>query len=615
MPRKPTPEQVAEARVARLTEDYILDGYMARRDYLSEYVARQQKTDSFIAGDWAVEFPDGRVVHDKPKIENAVISKIEDTGGLTGNGLPTIRVEPRDERDYNNSQEREKAILNYWSQSELPLILPRLAMDMIGMGMCAMKVWPDFRVKDPAMRFPQYKRLDPRHILPPLDYVIEGDIEPSDVIVHKYVKIRNLARQYPQQAAEIQRVAEKIAMSANRGKRQGQPNVVVDTSQVLVVEYWGREGIVHLAMVDGYPETNVVLLSEENPLECVPIVLGVRPTADGRIRGKVESMMPALAAENRLVTYVLDYADQMVFAPIKKRGTVQNAEDFGPGAIIDLGPDGDIGRVDPAHSNPQLFQIISDLERHAKRGGNQSDARVGDVKQSIVSGAGIEAMQGTLVTEVQGYNVIFESMLRRANSIAIKEDVHFCNGRKEVSGMGKSGGYVLKYTPAELFKDGKFSDNYVSYGAASGLDKSNAEVRIDQRARSGYVSRRYVRENIDGIPNVTAEEERILDEAALAALVQGIFAAAANGDMGPLSAFMEVRKRHENPILALHEIAAAATQQAAQGGGQPGPAAMPTTAQADATALSSGALPGTEESLPAVDAGSLPPVAQTVMAG
>src|SRR6266542_972448 len=340
---------------------FVLDAYQTRREYLTEYITDLNKLDAFRDGQSVVTFPDGSQVVDTPKIENMVLSKIDDTGNLSGGTLPSIRVEPINDRDETGSSNREKAFQHYWQNSKVGLILPRLYMDLVGAGIAAMRVWPDFSQKDRSKRWPMYKRIDPRHLLPPLNLPVEGHVRPPDIITHRIVKTRNLMRDYPDAVNDLKTFAAKVG--SPRGK--GNP-VIADTSQVTVIEYWGEDGVVFLAMLENYPDSAVPLMSEYNPTEVCPVAVGVRPTANGKIRGKVFAMMPQLAAENRLVTYVLTYADQMVFAPLKKKGSVANAEQFGPGAIIDVGDDGDISRIDPARADPQIFQIMSDLERHAR---------------------------------------------------------------------------------------------------------------------------------------------------------------------------------------------------------------------------------------------------------
>lgn len=601
---KPSVREVIEATEARKLEDYVLDAAATRREYLTEFHSRQRKLDAFIGGDWPVEFPDGRIVRDRPKIENRVVTKIEDTGKLAGTQVPSIHVEPLDKRDAKNSQRREQVIRYYWQMSDMSLLLPRLFMDMIGTGICALLVWPDFQQKK-ENRFPVYKRIDPRFLLPPLDYVIEGTLEPHDVITHRMVKLRNLARDYPTKAAELQVAANKIAQSVNRGK-DPRSHIIVSTASVLVIEYWGKDGIMRLACVDGYPETAVVLENEYNEVECCPVVLGVRPTADGHIRGQVEHMMPQLAAENRLMTYVLDYADQAVYAPLAKKGTVVNAEDFGPGAIIDLGPDGEITRVPPATIRPEVFKIIQDLERHSRRGGNLPEARAGDVSQSIGSAAFVESLMGGLTTEVQSYQSVMEIVLRKANEIAQKEDVKYCNAEKEVYGLAKGGSYREKYVPEALLKD---ISNYVSYGAGMGLDKLNTEARITQRQRSGYVSEAWVMEQLDGIDNAAKMKQQIIEEAMLKTVLAGLFAQAQQaGNIAPLTEFYNALQAEVDPLMVLDKMVALSVPVNQPPGPEPGgPAGTP--AGAEQQALTQGGLPGASPNVPPTE-GQLPPLPQ-----
>lgn len=530
-------------------------------------------------------------MRDRPKTENRVVTKIEDTGSLAGSMLPTIRVEPINERDYTNAEMRERVLQYYWQLSDMKLILPRMFMDMIGTGLCALLVWPDFS-KDRDVRFPLFRRIDPRFLLPPLDYVIEGTLEPHDVITHRSVKLRNLARDYPEQSATLTALATKIATKNTSRKNQG---IIVDTSQVLVVEYWGRDAIMRLALVENFPETAVILENEYNATDCCPVTLGVRPTSDGRIRGKVEHMMPQLAAENRLLTYVLDYTDQAVYAPLAKKGTVVNAEDFGPNAIIDLGPDGELTRVPPAVIRPEVFKIIQDLERHSRRQGNMPEARAGDVSQSIGSAAFVESLMGGLTTEVQSLQAVMEVLLRKGNEIAQVQDKTYCDAEnKIVYGLAKGGSYREKYTPSVLFKD---ISNFVSYGAGQGLDKFNAEIRISNRQKMGYVSERWVRENLDGVENVTQQERQIIEEAMLKAMLSGLFAQAQQaGNIAPVAEFYKVLQKEENPLVALDAVVAASVPLQ----GVPGPEAAMAGANpaAEAASLRKGGIVGNAAGLP-----------------
>src|SRR3990167_3087219 len=167
-----SPENVIEAAEARRMEDFITSTYSSRREYMTEYMSKLDRVDDFLDGRWVVEFGDGRKVVDSPKIENDALTKIEDTGLLAGNIIPSISVEPLHERDVKPAEKRERILRYYWQNSEVGLLLPRLFMDAVGTGMYGIKVWPDFQIPKDE-RFPIFTRVDPRTILPPLDHAME----------------------------------------------------------------------------------------------------------------------------------------------------------------------------------------------------------------------------------------------------------------------------------------------------------------------------------------------------------------------------------------------------------------------------------------------------------
>jgi hypothetical protein len=236
-------------------------------------------------------------------------------------------------------------------------------------------------------------------------------------------------------------------------------------------------------------------------------------------------------------------------------------------------------------------------------------SRQGNVDQSQASASFVESLNSGLITEVQTLQGVMEVMMRQANVIAQEQDKIWCDTEKMVYGLAKGGSFREKYTPSALLKD---TANFVSYGAGSGLDKFNAQVRLDQLQRSGYVSKRWVRENVDGIENITQEEERIMDEAAIAAYMQGMLAKAAQGDLSAIGAFMDARDNADGNILeALHEVIKQ-NPSVLQAPGQPGPAPQQGSAAGDMLAAQKGALPGAggTPAAPGQPPGGIPPLGQ-----
>lgn len=585
-----TPKQVLGADESRRLEDFVVSTYSSRREYANDYLKRLENLSDFLDGHWRIEFPDGRVIVDTPKIENTALTKIEDTGYLAGNIIPNLSVQARHERDVAPSELRERILRYYWQHSALPLLLPRWFMDMVASGMYGIQVWPDF-ARPKEERFPVYKRLDPRTILPPLDHAIEGHVEPNDVMVHKTQKVRALALKYPDKMGQLMSMAEKINGSASRW---GPKKVIADTTNAEVVEFWGKDQIMRIAMIPNFRENYVVLESEVNTTGRCPIVLGFRPTWGSAIKGKVEGMIPTLTAQNRLMTYILDYGDQLVYSPLFKKGNVQNAEDYGPNAMIEGDENSDLTRVGPPPLQSSIFGVLGELQQSTYRSGNQPPGRRGEADQSIISGTGVESLMGGLSTEIQAYQTTMAESLRRANEIAQIQDRTWCDARKTIAGLAKGGSYRDTYVPSMALRD---TSNFVSYGAGSGMDKQNLQVRMDQKVRGGYASQRWFRENDPDIEDATEQENRILDEKMLEATMQFALQAAAQGDPEPLKAIQQARKEGQSPLEIVANLAKAAPV-APAGAAPEMPVAPGGNAATEALALQKGGLPGASPNLP-----------------
>jgi hypothetical protein len=311
----------------------------------------------------------------------------------------------------------------------------------------------------------------------------------------------------------------------------------------------------------------------------------------------MDDTLVLLAAQNRIATMSIDYMDQAVYAPIQKKGMPGQNIDFGPGAIIDVPSDGEIGRVGPAPIQPGVLQVIQNLERDSRASGRNPISRSGESPSSVVSAPVVEALMGGMSTEVKALQVQMAHALVQANEVAQLVDVAYCDAKKSVVGFAEGGQFKLSYTPSSAIKPGDIS-NRVFYGAAAGVGEFNRELVVLRRR--GVVSDRWIRENLAGVENPLREENRLLDEAALNALLQGVLAAASQGDLAPLAALQEARAKNENPLLVVPMIVAS------QGSAAP-PLGAPST-PAQPLALPGEATPGQQSAAQAAQ--GLPPLAQ-----
>ena len=537
----------------------MVDSYTHRLDSYAEWKQDQDAFDDFLRGKWTVEMPDGKKVEDTPKIENRVRTGIEDLARLAGSFMPTIRVEAPTEAKVARAATREQLINYYHQRSRTKLLLPRLYADAAGIGLAVLKVWPDFR--DPLeSRFPEFSRIDPRGVLPPPGW--EPNTEPDDVMVTRHQKVRHLRRLYP----------EAMGLLSNRleGNKK-----LRDTDEVQVIEYYDADTIMGVVT---HGEQQATLFRFTNRIGRLPLVLVPRLTADGRIRGMFGDVLAVLAAENRLVTYALDYADQLVYSPIIKRGMPGQDIVFGPGSIIDVPVQGDISRLGPPNMAPELFRIQADLERQSRRGAVMPEARSGDIPQSIGSAAFVESLMGGLTTNIRAFQQAMEAGLELANEVAQELDRVYCDAPKSIVGYAQGGQFKMTYTPSKAIREGDVS-NIVTYGAGSGLDAFNRELRLLRREQAGYVSKRWVREQLEGVENPVKLENQIIDERALDALLAGVYEQAAQGNLEPLARLQAAREGNLNPLMVLPEIVASS----APPGPAPGEAAQPPALPGEAT--------------------------------
>ena len=577
------PRDLASLASEREQEVFITDTFRRRQVDQAEWKQRIETFDAFVAGNWVVQMPDGRRITDRPKIENRVISFAEDTAKLAASFMPTLRIEAPDEASVEWAAKRESVVDSWWAKTRLPIKMIPFYADLCTTGVGAFKIWPDF-TQPHAVRYPKWTRIDPRGIYLPVTLAAGEPVD--DVVIRKTVKLRTLARLYPEQAAALD--------SRTQGSRS---KTLSSATDIEVIYYCDDVQAIEVALVPGAEDAGVVLYAGNHNLGTSPVVVGVRPTADAQLRGQFDTMIPIVSAENRIWTYVIDYADQMVYAPIKKSGNVGDIT-FGPNSVVDVG-DGDVQRIAPAPGMDNVEAILGQLERQSRRAGVGPEARAGDVSQSIGSAAFVESLMGGLVTNVRTYQLVAEDVLVRCNRAAIAADQLFCNVPKTLSGFSRDGAFKFNYTPSKLFAGN--GETTVSYGVGAGLDAFNREVRLVQRERSGYVSKRWVREQLEGMEQVLKVEKQILDERDLEVLYAGLAQQAQMGNLEPLARFHMAREEDINPLQVMHFIMASTIQSAdeAAASAPSSPTSGAGVAAADENlALQKGGIPGNAPNLP-----------------
>lgn len=493
------PQRLADVRI---NEDTLVELRSHRTTNMSAWKARIDKVDKLYRGDWHSVFPDETVEQALPYVMNMVQMGMEDVARLVSESLPSVRAFPESDSEeaQRNAYLREAIAETYWEMSHCDLLVPRLAMDLIGAGAC-------FLVVDTAdQRYPCIHRIDPRMAYPD---VHDGRIQ--DLLVHQVMKVRQAARLFP-------RFAEELAA-------YDRPDVA-DAAEV--IEYYSEYECVQAVILTraGKPiKQGVKIVKRWEPdIGMAPVAFAMLDTFDGEFRGMFDQVAGSLNAKNRVVRLILDHADQLVYAPIVSKGLLNPDERPGPFAHYRLDPsvqDAQMGRLSPAGASLDIWRLMEFLEREQRAGVAYPAQRHGQVDQNIASAAFVASTQGQLTTVVRNVQRLLAGMREQLNEVCFRLDERHLNEEKPlIRPVGRRKTYVPKRDIG-----GKYYTQVI-YGAGAGLDRLNADVRVLQHMSMGLISKETAREQIDYLPQDGEEQDRINRELAETALVQKFLAEA-----------------------------------------------------------------------------------------
>lgn len=194
----------------------------------------------------------------------------------------------------------------------------------------------------------------------------------------------------------------------------------------------------------------------------------------------------------------------------------------GGGSYIQLGPQGAIGRVQPAVSSLQVFEELDRLMDGIHLGGRWPKARPGEVSQSIASAKFLEASAGMMNTAIRTLHLIMKRALEQALRVCFVQD-KASGGERTASGVLKNQQFMIEYDTADIDLGAKIT---VEYGLGLGREPAQSMVLGIQASQAGLVSTEFVQENFEGIQDVDLERRRIdvqkMKDMAFARLMEGM---------------------------------------------------------------------------------------------
>lgn len=399
------------------------------------------------------------------------------------------------ERARKMSQKRTKIAYSYLENSRFRINLVRGADWYLSYGSAPIVVEADFENKRPILRFDNPRRT-----------YMQSDINGRII---SYTKVWRepawqLADKFPMHRAQILGDDQRM-MRENTG----------DT-MLECIKYWDAENIV-LYLPERH---NQVLMTMENPLGKVPIVVAEKPSFDHQQRGQFDDVPYIQLAHQRIAMLGLQATNQTVKAPLAIPPDVQKIP-MGDDAIIRTSRPQDIRRVGqdfPAAAFQQQ-QMLGQALMQATR---TPASATGDVQASIITGRGVEALNSGYDIQVATGQMILGQALQRALELAFEMDEKFWPDHdKEIRGMVNGSPFEETYRPSR-----DLNGNYqvqVSHGFASGMNPNQALVFLLQLRGDQQVSRDFVQRQLPMDIDVSAMQAQIDIEQLEDALKQGVF--------------------------------------------------------------------------------------------
>lgn len=548
-----------DVRNARVMDDYAVD-----------WKTRTEVFDNLYAGRWQLVWPNEFTEETEPLVANIVRFGTDDIAALVAENQPQVRFDPAsdDASDVEHAYLLEQIAHTHWEFNErrtadaLESLLP---MDLIATGAAFVAV-----TVSPGESYPVYTRLDPRGCYPTF---AQGRL--VDLLVVTRMKPREAEAAYGFRLDDL-----------------FTPQETSSVREIEILDYYTMTHVwraVALAGKDGraYASSGLGQVWHHD-LGRVPVAWAVTRGADGRIRGLFDSTKGILWAQNRLLTLIVDYADQEVYAPWYAYDIINDRDAPGPRTIYrGRSPDARIQRVAPAGSNPQLFAVLEYLERQVRANASYPAQRQGEVSQSIASASFVDRTLGQLATTVKQVQRRLAHLRRQLIEVGFSVDRAFLDERKPLLSPYKDrDSYVPSRDIPETYRC------RVTYGAGAGLDALNKRAALHQDLAAGIISLEDAREQTDYLikpGEVAAKRQREqVEEAILQRMVTDpqigidtllrLAALLADGDT-----VLEAATK----MAALEEQARAEQQAAAGTGGVLPPEPAPPTAEG----LAAGAMP------------------------
>jgi hypothetical protein len=478
-------------QIARRVEALRRDAQERDARHQTVFDARSQKIDNIAPGSMPDAWP-------RPITANVIDTAARQLAENLA-PLPSINCAPgvvTSERQKRRVSKKTKIAYSYVIDSNLKAKMPTGCDWYVMYGSMPIVVEPDFAAGRPRLRFDN-----------PMKTYVEYELSGK---VRSYTKVwresaRKLTAKFPEHSAAI------------LGGDQPYGRQVQGDTELELVKFCDKDSYV-LYMPE---RKNLVLLVTPNLFGKPPVAVAQKPTWDDQDRGQFDDVVWPMLARNRMAMLGLQATQQTVRAPLAIPTDVQKIP-FGDDAVIRTNSPEKIRRV--GTDMPQAaWQQDALLQAEVMRGTRTPASATGDVDASIITGKGVDALNGGYDIQVATGQLIIGHALEQALEMAFEMDEKFWpDAKKSISGVINGTPFEESYTPAKDIKgDYRVS---VSYGFASGMNPNQALIFLLQLRGDQLVSRDFVQRQLPMDVDVASLQVEVDKEQITDALKQGTFA-------------------------------------------------------------------------------------------
>ncbi|MEW1547538.1 hypothetical protein [Streptomyces tsukubensis] len=413
--------------------------------------------------------------------------------------LPSINCAPgvvTSERGKRTVAKKTKIAYSYIIDSQLRKQMPTGCDRYLTYGALPFAVEPDFASGRPVIRLDD-----------PMKHYAQYDLR-DRVIAYARVwreSARQLAAKFPEHAGRI------------LGRDQPYGRQTSGDTELEVVKYQDKD--VHVLYM---PERgDLVLMEAPNLFGKVAVAIARKPVWDDQERGQFDDTVWPSLARNRIAMLGLQATQQTVRAPLAVPSDVQRVP-LGDDAIIRTNSPEKIRRV--GTDVPQVaWQQDAVLAQEIRAGTRTPASATGDVDASIITGRGVDALNGGYDIQVATGQLMIGTALQEALELCFEMDEKYWpDSKKQISGVINGAPFEETYTPSKDIK-GSYRVS-VSYGFASGMNPNQALVFLLQLRGDQLVSRSFVQEQLPMDVDVAMLQAEVDKEQTTDALKQGVFA-------------------------------------------------------------------------------------------